>query len=195
MVSATVKDVEPQRLFLTSGTKFYTEEGNFDLTQITLIATTIRDGNGFADTVRVTIPEDNILSQEPTFDYTSVNPQFLHSLLFNHMDNSLPDGWRQMNAYSPTTHTLINSKGEIHYARFSMIPLTTFKYLNERDAAWIRGHYPDYFSRDLVLAIKRGDYPKWSFRAQIMTPEQFKEMEYNPLDVTKVPLQTNRIFC
>lgn len=189
--SATIRDVEANRLFFSVVTRFYTDEGNLDLTMLSSRTATVRDPISFTNSVRITIPANNILSKEPTFDYISVHPEFLHITLFNNMDNSLPDGWRRMNAFSASTHKLTNSKGEIHYARFNLKSLTPFQHLNDSDGVWIAGHYPDYFSRDLVLAINRGHYPKWLLRAQIMTPEQSKEIEFNPFDVTKVTLQSN----
>lgn len=188
LASPSGRDLESNRFFFTAAIRFYSDEGNLDLTMVTPRTATARDGASFVDGVRATSLTNNVPFSETLFDYPSLRPEFLHVTLFNHMDNSLPDGWRHMNTFSPSTHKLINSKGEIHYARFKLTSLPPSQYLDNSDGAWIGGHYPDYFSRDLVLAIKRGDYPKWLLQAQVMAPEESEKIDFNPFDVTKVLL-------
>jgi catalase len=50
----------------------------------------------------------------------------------------------------------------------------------------IRGIDPDYSQRDLVEAIGKGDFPKWTLKIQVMTDEQAKKFKWNPFDVTKI---------
>lgn len=40
--------------------------------------------------------------------------------------------------------------------------------------------------QDLVEAIDRGDFPRWSVKVQIMTEEEAKTYRWNPFDLTKV---------
>jgi catalase len=40
--------------------------------------------------------------------------------------------------------------------------------------------------RDLLEAIERGDFPRWTLFIQVMTEEQAKTHKHNPFDVTKV---------
>src|ERR1700746_4067196 len=40
--------------------------------------------------------------------------------------------------------------------------------------------------RDLLEAIERGDFPRWTLFIQVMTEEQAKTHKHNPFDLTKV---------
>jgi catalase len=59
------------------------------------------------------------------------------------------------------------------------------------EADRMRGDDPDYTTRDLSEAIKRGDYPSWRLEVQIMTPQQAKNYRYDPFDITKVWLHSD----
>ena len=44
----------------------------------------------------------------------------------------------------------------------------------------------DYHQRDLYESIKRGDYPSWTLKMQIMPFEAARNYRFNPFDLTKV---------
>jgi catalase len=50
---------------------------------------------------------------------------------------------------------------------------------------------PDYHTRDLFAAIKRGDYPSWTLKMQIMPFADAKTYRFNPFDLTKVWLHAD----
>ena len=39
---------------------------------------------------------------------------------------------------------------------------------------------------DLLEAIERGEFPRWTLFIQVMTEEQARTHQHNPFDVTKV---------
>jgi catalase len=45
---------------------------------------------------------------------------------------------------------------------------------------------PDYHTVQLFEAIKRGEYPKWTFYVQVMPEEEAEHYRWNPFDLTKV---------
>ena len=45
---------------------------------------------------------------------------------------------------------------------------------------------PDYSARDLLTAIKVGDFPKWTMFIQVMPEADAKTYDGNPFDLTKV---------
>ena len=49
----------------------------------------------------------------------------------------------------------------------------------------MKGLDPDFAQRDLVTAIDKGEFPKWTLKVQIMTEEQAKTWRFNPFDLTK----------
>ena len=42
---------------------------------------------------------------------------------------------------------------------------------------------PDYSARDLLTAIKKGDYPKWTVSIQVMRELEAEKYKWNPFDL------------
>lgn len=60
------------------------------------------------------------------------------------------------------------------------------EFLTQEQADRLAGSDADYHRRDLYMAIKRGDYPSWTLKMQIMPYEVAKDYHINPFDLTKV---------
>jgi catalase len=58
--------------------------------------------------------------------------------------------------------------------------------LTQAKANEIAGRDADYHQRDLVNAIRRGEYPNWTLKVQIMPFEEANTYRYCPFDLTKV---------
>ena len=56
----------------------------------------------------------------------------------------------------------------------------------QEEADRIAGEDADYHRRDLFDAIKRGEYPSWTLKVQIMPFEEAADYRFNPFDLTKV---------
>jgi catalase len=54
------------------------------------------------------------------------------------------------------------------------------------EADRIAGEDSEYHRRGLFEAIKRGDYPSWTLKMQIMPFAEAKTYRFNPFDLTKV---------
>ena len=50
----------------------------------------------------------------------------------------------------------------------------------------LAGSQPNYAARDLYNSISNGDFPSWTLYLQVMTPEEAKNLPWNPFDATKV---------
>jgi catalase len=70
--------------------------------------------------------------------------------------------------------------------KFHFVSQQGSKTLTGPQAEEIKGKDPDYSQRDLVEAISKKDFPKWTLKIQVMTEEQSKKFRWNPFDVTKV---------
>jgi catalase len=64
--------------------------------------------------------------------------------------------------------------------------LLSTDFLTQEEADRLAGIDSDYHRRDLFEAIKRGDYPSWTLKMQIMPFEQAASYRLNPFDLTKV---------
>src|SRR6267143_1487038 len=95
--------------------KFYTEEGNWDMTGNNTPVFFIRDPLKFGDFIRTQKrdPQTNLKSPTMMWDFWSLSPESLHQVTILFSDRGTPDGYRHMNGYSSHTFSLINAKNEL----------------------------------------------------------------------------------
>lgn len=169
-------------------TKFYTDEGNWDLVGNHTPIFFIRDAIKFPDMVHSLKPSPVTNLQDPNrfFDFFSSVPESTHMLTQLYSDLGIPASYRMMQGNSVHAYKLINAKGEVHYAKFQWRPRQGEKYLTRAEAAKIQGADFNNLTSDLFGAIQRGDFPKWDFYVQLMKPEDLGKYRFDPLDSTKV---------
>lgn len=96
-----------------------------------------------------------------------------------------------MNGYSSHTFLWYNQQGDYYWVQLHFKTEQGIANFTADEADQMRGQDPDYATRDLHDAIKRGEFPSWRLEVQIMTPEQAKEYRYDPFDITKVWLHSD----
>lgn len=168
--------------------KFYTDEGNWDLTGNNLPVFTMRDSIRFADFQHASgrNPVNNLRDLNRLYDYFANVPETLHRLTWIMSDITIPDGWQHMNQYSINTYKLVNHNGDYTYCRFIVATLQGLKWLEDDQASVLRGNQPDYLSAKLWNAIENGEKIEYMLKAQLMTPQQMATANFNPIDPTKV---------
>lgn len=169
-------------------TKFYTREGNWDLVGNHLPVFFIRDAIKFPDVIHSLKPSPttNLPDPERTFDFFARVPEATHMLTRLFSDYGTPASYRHMDGSSVHAYKLVNARGEVHYVRFDWQPQLGVKNLSAKQASAIQARDSNHATRDLVEAIKRGDYPKWDMYIQVLAPQQLDDFAFNPLDSTKV---------
>jgi len=120
------------------------------------------------------------------WDFCSLNPESLHQVMILFSDRGTPYSYRHTNGYGSHTFSLINNKNERYWVKFHVKTQQGIKNFTGPDAEVMKGKDPDWAQRDLVKAIEKGDFPKWTMKIQIMTEEQAKSFKWNPFDLTKV---------
>jgi catalase len=70
--------------------------------------------------------------------------------------------------------------------RYHFITDQGIEYFTQAEADALVAVDTDYHTRDLFEAIKRGDYPSWTLKMQVMPFEDAKTYRFNPFDLTKV---------
>jgi len=91
-----------------------------------------------------------------------------------------------MNGYSSHTYMWVNAAGEKFWVKYHFISEQGIEFLTQTEADQLAGSDGDYHTRDLYFAIKRGEYPSWTLKMQIMPFEEAKTYRFNPFDLTKV---------
>jgi len=168
--------------------KFYTEEGNWDMVGNNTPVFFIRDPLKFGDFIHTQKrdPQTNLKSPTMMWDFWSLSPESLHQVTILFSDRGTPDGYRHMNGYSSHTFSLINSKGELFYAKWHFKTKQGIKNFTREQADAMRGKDPDYAQRDLFNSIQDGNFPKWRVCVQIMPEKEAETYHINPFDLTKV---------
>ncbi len=168
--------------------KFYTEDGNWDLVGNNTPVFFIKDPKKFPDFVHTQKrdPKTNLKSPTMMWDFWSLNPESLHQVVILFSDRGTPDGYRFMNGYGSHTFSMVNKKNQKVWVKFHFKTQQGIKTLTGPQADELKGKDPDYAQRDLVEAIAKKQFPKWTLKIQVMTEEQAKKFKWNPFDITKV---------
>lgn len=166
--------------------RFHTEEGNLDIVSSTnpgIIRDPIRILDaGHSQTLDVNAHPN--LNRK--WNMATLVPEILHTTIYDKADLAFPRSLRMIIMKTPQTLKLVDGRGGQKFVRFSLEPLIETRYLKDETALELAGRIPDYYSRELFSAIKRGNYPKWELRAQIISPDKINGLDFNPLDPSRV---------
>ncbi|APR86299.1 Catalase [Minicystis rosea] len=173
-------------------TKFYTEEGNYDLVGNNIPVFFIQDGIKFPDIIHSVKPEPDreipqAASAHDTFwDFASLVPEITHMLMWVLSDRAIPRSYRMMEGFGVHTFRLVNAKGEAHFVKFHWKPLLGVHSLVWDEAQKIYGKDPDFNRRDLWDAIASGNYPEYELGLQIIEEKDEHAFAFDLLDPTKI---------
>jgi catalase len=168
--------------------KFYTEEGNWDMTGNNTPIFFVRDPLKFGDFIhsQKRVPGTNLRSPTMMWDFWSLSPESLHQVTILFSDRGIPDGYRCMNGYSSHTYSFINANDERFYVKWHFKSMQGIRNLTVARAEELAGADSDYATRDLFEAIERKEYPKWRVCVQIMPEAEAERYKVNPFDLTKI---------
>lgn len=168
--------------------KFYTEEGNYDMTGNNTPVFFIRDPSKFPDFIHTQKrnPATNMPDPDMFWDFLSLTPESVHQVTVLFSDRGTPDGYRHMNGYSSHTFKWYNAQGEVYWVQYHFKTEQGIRNLTRQQACKLAGEDPDYATRDLREAIAKGDYPSWRVCVQIMPARDAETYRWNINDITKV---------
>ncbi|TLP58679.1 catalase [Microbispora triticiradicis] len=168
--------------------KFYTEDGNWDLVGNNLAVFFIRDAIKFPDVIHALKPDPVTFRQEPNriFDFMSQTPETMHMLVNLFSPRGIPSDYRHMQGFGVNTYKWVNAEGETRLVKYHWMPRQGVRSMTAEDAARVQAHELGHATKDLREAIDRGDYPEWELLVQTMSDEEHPELDFDPLDDTKV---------
>ncbi|MGY5957367.1 catalase HPII [Kosakonia sp. BK9b] len=173
-------------------TKFYTDEGVFDLVGNNTPVFFIQDAHKFPDFVHAVKPEPHWAipqgqSAHDTFwDYVSLQPETLHNVMWAMSDRGIPRSYRTMEGFGIHTFRLINAEGKATFVRFHWKPLAGKASLVWDESQKLTGRDPDFHRRELWEAIEAGDYPEYELGLQLIPEEDEFKFDFDLLDPTKL---------
>ena len=173
-------------------TKFYTEEGIFDLVGNNTPVFFIQDAHKFPDFVHAVKPEPHWAipqgqSAHDTFwDYVSLQPETLHNVMWAMSDRGIPRSYRTMEGFGIHTFRLINAEGKATFVRFHWKPVAGKASLVWDEAQKLTGRDPDFHRRELWESIEAGDLPEYELGLQLIPEEDEFKFDFDLLDPTKL---------
>ncbi len=173
-------------------TKFYTDEGIFDLVGNNMPVFFIQDGIKFPDVIHAAKPHPDreipqAQSAHDTFwDFVSLHTEATHHLMWAMSDRAIPRSYRMMEGFGVHTFRLINADGETSLVKFHWKPVLGVHSLVWEEAQMLAGFDPDFHRRDLTDAITAGAYPQYELGVQVMPDTEDQMFEgIDLLDPTK----------
>ncbi|WP_412059626.1 catalase [Metabacillus idriensis] len=182
----TVRDV---RGFAT---KFYTEEGNYDLVGNNIPVFFIQDAIKFPDLVHALKPEPHnempqAASAHDTFwDFIANNQESAHMVMWAMSDRAIPRSYRMMEGFGVHTFRFVNEEGKGRFVKFHWKPKLGVHSLVWDEAQKLAGKDPDFHRRDLYESIEKGDFPEYELGVQIIEEEDEFNFDFDILDPTKL---------
>ncbi|MGY1721200.1 catalase [Blastococcus sp. SYSU DS0552] len=169
--------------------KFYTEDGNWDLVGNNLGVFFIRDAIKFPDFIHSQKPDPVTFEAsvaERAFDFFSQTPEAMHMVSLVFSPRGLPASYRHMQGFGVNTYKWVNAQGETVLVKYHWLPKQGVKSYTAEDGAKIQAQTLGAHTKDLYDSIAAGDFPSWELHVQIMSDDEHPELDFDPLDDTKV---------
>ncbi|WP_433750182.1 catalase [Falsibacillus pallidus] len=173
-------------------TKFYTQEGNYDLVGNNIPVFFIQDAIKFPDLVHALKPEPHnempqAASAHDTFwDFIANNTESAHMVMWAMSDRAIPRSYRMMEGFGVHTYRFINEEGKAHFVKFHWKPKLGVHSLVWDEAQRLNGKDPDFHRRDLWESIENGQYPEYELGVQLIKEEDEFKYDFDVLDPTKL---------
>lgn len=173
-------------------TKFYTEEGNYDLVGNNIPVFFIQDGIKFPDLIHAMKPEPhNEIPQAATahdtlWDFIANNQESAHMIMWAMSDRAIPRSFRMMEGFGVNTFRFVNAEGKSHFVKFHWKPVLGVHSVVWDEAQKINGKNPDFHRQDLYESIASGNYPEFELGVQMIEEKDEFQFDFDILDATKL---------
>jgi catalase len=168
--------------------KHYTEEGNYDMVGNNTPVFFIKDPIKFPDFIhsQKRHPAKGVQDPNMAFDFWSYSPEALHQITILMSDRGTPDGYRHMNGYGSHTFKWVNAKGEEFLVKYHYKTDQGIKCFTAEEAAEKGKQDKDWSTNDLFNEIEKGNFPSWTWYAQVMPIADAASYRFDVYDITKV---------
>ncbi|OQE46730.1 hypothetical protein PENCOP_c001G02092 [Penicillium coprophilum] len=173
-------------------TRFYTDEGNFDIVGNNIPVFFIQDAILFPDLIHAVKPRgDNEIPQAATahdsaWDFFSQQPSTLHTLLWAMAGHGIPRSFRHVDGFGVHTFRLVTDDGSTKLVKFHWKGLQGKASFVWEEAQQTAGKNADFMRQDLFESIEAERYPEWELGVQIMEEEDQLRFGFDLLDPTKI---------
>ncbi|PYH93121.1 catalase-domain-containing protein [Aspergillus ellipticus CBS 707.79] len=173
-------------------TRFYTDEGNFDIVGNNIPVFFIQDAIQFPDLIHAVKPRgDNEIPQAATahdsaWDFFSQQPSALHTLFWAMAGHGIPRSFRHVDGFGVHTYRFVTDAGDSKLVKFHWKSLQGKASMVWEEAQQVSGKNADFMRQDLWEAIEAARYPEWELGVQIMDEDDQLRFGFDLLDPTKI---------
>lgn len=173
-------------------TKFYTQDGNYDMLALQFPVFLVQDPMKFSDMVHAIKPNPKTETPQATsahdnfWDYVVNNQETAHMVLWLMSMRGRPRSWRMMEGYPINTFRFVNDEGKATFVRFIWKPKLGVHSLLLEEANIIGGVDPDFHRNDMIEAVMSGHYPEYDLGVQLIKEEDEFNFDFDILDDTKL---------
>ncbi|KAI0023208.1 CATB protein [Xylariomycetidae sp. FL0641] len=173
-------------------TRFYTDEGNFDIVGNNIPVFFIQDAIQFPDLIHSVKPSpDNEIPQAATahdsaWDFFSQQTSSLHTLFWAMAGFGIPRSYRHMDGSGIHTFRLVTDAGDSKLVKWHWKTKQGKASLYWEEAQVIGGKNADVHRQDLWDAIESGNGPEWELAIQMVDEDQALAFGFDMFDPTKI---------
>ncbi|RKN75826.1 catalase [Paenibacillus ginsengarvi] len=169
-------------------TKFYTDDGVFDLLCNHIPVFLVRDAVRFPESIQAFLPSpvNNLIDPERFWSFIARAPEATHFLVRLYSDAGTVKSLRHIPGHGVNTYVWKNAQGVRTYVKYHWYPAAGIQYIDSREADKLAGQNPDYAAQDLYDTLASGQTVEYGLYVQLMNPEDETRLPFDPLDDTKV---------
>ncbi|QED49479.1 catalase [Cytobacillus dafuensis] len=169
-------------------TKFYTEDGVFDLLCNHIPIFSIRDAIRFPEFIKAfsPSPKNNLIDPNSSWSFVARVPESIHFVVRLYSDAGTVKSYRHIPGHSVNTYVWRSAQGIRKYVKYHWYPFEGVQYIGSEEANRLAAENPDYAGKDLYDAIAGGKPVEYGLYVQLMDPKDEANLSYDPLDDTKV---------
>jgi len=169
-------------------TKFYTEDGNYDLVGLSWPIFFTRDPMMGPDNIRSQQrnPRSGLVDHDAWFDWLGLVPESQHAGMMLMSDHGVPKGWMRMSGYGAHTFKWVSKEGKHVFVKYHWRSHQGVENFTNEESMRVMGEDPDFAKREMFDHIENGGDAKWTMLVQVMQEEDVAKVEFDPFDVTKI---------
>ncbi len=131
-------------------------------------------------------PVTNRQDARRIFDFVSLTPSAMHMVTWLFSPWGLPANYREMRGSGVHAYKWVNADGKAVLVKYHFIPKAGERNLTQDQAEAIQAKNFNHATEDLFDQIAQGKFPEWELQVQIMEDGEHPELDFDPLDATKL---------
>lgn len=169
-------------------TKFYTEQGIFDLLCNHIPVFLVRDAVRFPESIKAFLPSpvNNLIDPERFWSFIARAPEATHFLVWLYSDAGTAKSLLHIPGHSVNTYVWRNAQGVRTYVKYHWVPFAGIQYIDRQESARLAGLNPDLACQELYDTLAAGRTVEYGLYVQLMNPGDEARLPYDPLDDTKI---------